>query len=360
MRTIILLLSVFIYLQSVGQNIKQRIVLFGDAGEINAGQQLSIKKASEIIIPDKSTVYFLGDNIYPYGMALDSINFQESVEILQSQILPFAKQNVPVTFLSGNHDWDKSGKNGLEKIKAQERYIKSLNSSNIQFLPEAGTANIITKTISSNLEIILFDSEYWLFPNHSNPDSALSTEIRRSFLNKIAAELAHNKDKHVLILSHHPMRSYGEHGKNITWKDHIFPLTRKWKNLYIPLPVLGSIYPLLRTTVFNSAEDARHPIYKKFIADITAITNSYKNVIFIAGHDHGLQFIQENDFTQIITGAGSKSSFIAHNSSQKFVSNQQGFCVLDCMDNGNLLVSFYTVTADTSNKSFEFLIPSIK
>lgn len=352
------LLSLFLFLSinSFGQTITHRVLLFGDAGEINEGQKLSIQKAVELIIPYKTSVYFLGDNIYPLGMGLDSTSALEGQQILQSQYNTFVKHNVPVTFVAGNHDWDKSGKLGLEKIIAQEQYINNQGIESLKYLPKAGTSQINDLDITNSVKAILYDSEYWLFPYHKNPDSALSEEFRTAFLGDIKKVIISNPEKTILVLSHHPMLSFGEHGKNITWKDHVFPLTRKWKNFYLPLPVLGSLYPLIRTTLFYSAEDLTHPTYQQLVADITAQTTAHKNVIFIAGHDHGLQFIHNDKITQIVTGSGSKTSHIAHNPAQKFVSNQQGFCVLDIQDNENIAITFYTVEKESIKKSFETIL----
>ncbi|TCV18643.1 calcineurin-like phosphoesterase family protein [Sphingobacterium alimentarium] len=349
----------FIWFNALGQEVEHRLILFGDAGEVNAGQRAAIQKAVELIIPEKSSVYFLGDNIYPYGMALDRSEIQESIDILESQYLPFTERNIPVTFVAGNHDWDKSRSMGLEKVKAQEEFIKGRGIKNLRFLPKAGSADVIAEDVTNSARILVYDSEYWLFPHHSNPDSALSSSIRQEFLQVIRQEVEQNKDKHVLILSHHPMRSYGEHGKNITWKDHIFPLTRINNNMYLPLPVLGSLYPLIRTTIFYSAEDATHPLYRELINDITRATKDFSNLIFVAGHDHGLQMIQDNNFIQIVTGSGAKRSHIAKHPTQQFVSNKQGFCVIDCLDNGQLLVSFYTVLNNQTTKSYEVNLPNL-
>jgi tartrate-resistant acid phosphatase type 5 len=354
---LLLPLFLFIYLSGTAQRIEHRIILFGDAGEINDGQKLAIQKANELIIHDKTSVYFLGDNIYPLGMGLDSVSSIETTDILKSQFESFLLQNVPVTFLAGNHDWDKSGKEGLAKVKAQENYIANRKNDNLRYLPQAGTANIYISEVSKTAIAVLYDSEYWLFPHHANQDSALSPIVRNEFLKSIQHVVDNNKDKTIFILSHHPMRSFGEHGKNLTWKDHIFPLTRKWKNMYLPLPVLGSIFPLLRTTVFNSAEDARHPQYKQLIEDIISATKSHQNIVFIAGHDHGLQYIEDKLITQIVTGSGSKRSFIANHPTLKYVSNQQGFSVLDILDDNTFRISFYAVHSDEVNISFETLLP---
>ena len=96
-----------------------------------------------------------------------------------------------------------------------------------------------------------------------------------------------NRYKTVLLASHHPFQTYGRHGGYYSWKDHLFPFTAVNKNFYLPLPVIGSLYPLLRTT-FPSAEDMGHPLYEDMIRRINIITDSIPNVIHVAGHEHAL------------------------------------------------------------------------
>ncbi|MDA0714236.1 MAG: hypothetical protein O2867_09045 [Bacteroidetes bacterium] len=61
----------------------------------------------------------------------------------------------------------------------------------------------------------------------------------------------------MVVVGHHPLKSNGEHGGRFTLKDHIFPLTAKFPNAYIPLPGLGSIYPLYRS-MLGDKQDIQH------------------------------------------------------------------------------------------------------
>ena len=111
-----------------------------------------------------------------------------------------------------------------------------------------------------------------------------------------------NRNKIIFLASHHPFQSYGTHGGYFSWKDHIFPLTAANENLYVPLPVVGSLYPLLRKT-FTNPEDLNHPLYKNMIRQVDAVFDSFPNLIHIAGHEHGLQFIKDKQ-VQVVSGSG--------------------------------------------------------
>ncbi|TYR36247.1 hypothetical protein FXV77_10050 [Sphingobacterium phlebotomi] len=336
-----------------GQEIGDRLILIGDAGEINTKQEMLIPAAAELVLPDKTKVYFLGDNIYPTGMGLDDSSRLQSADILRSQFEPFRQRGVPVYFMAGNHDWDKSGPDGLAKIKAQEAFIHGLADSGLRFVPSAGKLGPFVEMLTDSIVIVIYDSEFWLFPHHDTAQSADLLQQKNEFLAKLTSLAEEHSEKQLLVMSHHPMRSYGEHSLKFSVTDHLFPLRKVWRGLYIPLPVVGSIYPLLRSTVFRTAEDLKHPRYRELIESVTNAFGSHPSVIYVAGHDHGLQLIQDDTFTQVVSGSGAKTSNIRTASDLRYRFGQQGFTVMDFLTNGETKVSFYIVDKDLIRKDFE-------
>ena len=78
----------------LGQDsIVRRIILIGDAGNMNKIQQGLIPDAASRIIPGKTTVLYLGNNIYTSGMPLSgNRNEPKAQEVLGSQFLPMRKK----------------------------------------------------------------------------------------------------------------------------------------------------------------------------------------------------------------------------------------------------------------------------
>src|SRR4029079_16201424 len=111
----------------------------------------------------------------------------------------------------------------------------------------------------------------------------------------------------LIVATHHPIMSYAVHGGDYTWKEHIFPFTAINPNLYIPLPIIGSIYPLTRG-VFGNVQDLKHPLYKTMAKVIEDAVKKHPNKIFAAGHDHSLQLIIKDSTPYIVSGAGVNSS----------------------------------------------------
>jgi hypothetical protein len=81
-------------------NVVQRIIYIGDAGEADKQQGGVLTHAQGKIIAGKTTVIYLGDNIYPTGMGLPgSKEEKETEDILQSQYQPMRSKGAPVYFI---------------------------------------------------------------------------------------------------------------------------------------------------------------------------------------------------------------------------------------------------------------------
>ena len=321
-------------------DVKYRVILIGDAGEMNTGQLQSLKNAANHVIKGKTTTLFLGDNIYPTGMGLPADrNVKETEQILKSQFEPMRAKGAAVYFIPGNHDWDKSGPNGLAKIQAQGAFLASFNDPLLKLIPENGCPNPVAINLTDKLTIIAYDSEWWLFPyDKTNPDCECNT--REQVTMRMRELLDQNKGKMIILASHHPFQSYGVHGGYYTFKNHLFPLTSLNKNLYIPLPVIGSLYPFLRTTFVNP-EDMGHPLYKEMIAKVNGVFGDLPNVVYAAGHEHGLQFIKGKQL-QIVSGAGAKHSPNKLGKNSLFHSYESGYVVADQLMNNDMRYEYYT------------------
>lgn len=328
-------------------SIRARVILIGDAGERNAQQQAVLHHAASNVLKGKTTTVFLGDNVYPNGMALPgSADSARTQAILKTQYEPLRAQGSPVYFIPGNHDWDKMGKNGLVKMQEQWKFLERQHDPFLKLLPANGCPDPEEINVSDSLVVIAWDSEWWLFPYEKNdPDADCRTHTRQEVIERMQELFYKNRFKTILLASHHPFRSYGVHGGYFSWKDHLFPLRAANQNLYIPLPVIGSLYPLLRTT-FVSPEEAGHPLYKDMIKQVDDVFEGFPNLVHVAGHEHGLQLINKQNHVQVVSGAGAKNSFVKRGKDALFADRAGGYVTADLMLSGNLRLTYY-VTTDT-------------
>jgi hypothetical protein len=360
MRSFIIFLFAFSYIGiASGQkkdNIITRTILIGDAGEVDSAQVQVIRSATNLVLKEKTTVLFLGDNIYPRGMALPGTTDQEQTrEILRSQFEPLRATGAKVYFLPGNHDWDKSGPQGLEKVKAAWKFISDQRDSALTMLPPNGCPDPQEIRLSADLTIIVFDSEWWLFPyEKENKAASCKCNTSRDVLEEFERIYNNNRGKIILLASHHPFQSYGNHGGHFTLMQHLFPLRDLNSALYVPLPVLGSLVALART-IKPAKEDLSHHVYKKMISQIDSVFAGYKNLIHIAGHEHGLQFINRKENYQIVSGSGAKHSHVVKGKYALYVEASPGYVIADQLSDKNIRFTYYKLTDTGVIATFTFL-----
>ena len=69
--------------------------------------------------------------------------------------------------------------------------------------------------------------------------------------------LDETKQRRVVVVTHPPMLTGGPHGGYFPWREHVFPLRVFHRDLWIPLPIIGSIFPLSRMLGVTDADVMR-------------------------------------------------------------------------------------------------------
>ena len=205
--------------------------------------------------------------------------------------------------------------------------------------------------ITPDVVLLIIDSQWWVHP-YDKPgiESDCPYKTTQEVLRQIDDILSKNSKKLVILAFHHTLRSYGIHGGYFTFKQYVFPFTDAIKNAYIPLPLIGTIYPITRS-VFGTAEDMKHPFYAEFINAMNEVIKGHQNVIFASGHEHSLQLIKDTGYYYIVSGGGSKATRVSPNKKKLFGSDKYGFATLEISKNKNVKTTFYTVDSNKVNKS---------
>jgi hypothetical protein len=343
-------------LYSVPDTINQRIFLIGDAGDMNSDTHPVIAWLKKNVDwnDERNTVLFLGDNVYPLGLPLEGDpTYPHSKAILDDQIGLVKGKKARAYFIMGNHDWRNGKLGGWEQAVNQEDYINSLQLKNVEAWPLNGCPGPVEVELSDKVVVALVDSQWFLFLHDKpGPGSNCSAKTLDEFgveLNEIAES---HPNQMLIIATHHALYSYGPHGGDYTWREHLFPFTALNPNLYIPLPIIGSIYPLARG-VFGSVQDIPHPLYKTMINTIEQVMRKHPYSISVAGHDHGLQFIMRNSLgdslAYVVSGSGSKLSRIKPGRYSKFADADIGFSVIEVYKSGKTDVKFYNLSSKDYN-----------
>ncbi len=341
------LLLILLYTLPVNaQKLVQRLVLIGDAGLLKKGKHSVVEAAlSSSLINAQTSIIFLGDNVYPHGLpALGARNYEWYTKVLDAQLQIASQSPAQVFFIPGNHDWANGRSDGLEMLNNQQRYIDSAHLPNAHFFPGNGCPGPEEIILTPGVVLLIVDSQWWLQEGEkpgisSDCDCKTGDEVSAR-LNDIAYR--HRNDI-IILASHHAFHTYGPHGGYFTIKQHLFPLTDINKKLWVPLPLIGSVYPISRK-VFGNVEDTRHPLYRKMTSHITLPFENHPSTVFVHGHDHNLQHILYNNKNYIVSGSGAKTSRVHKGKYSKFAAAVNGYAVMDVMDNRSITISYYSST----------------
>lgn len=361
---LILLLWILFALQAVAQaqdSIQARIILIGDAGQLSNGKHPVVNAARKTITFDKkTTVVFLGDNLYKTGLPDNTLPTYDIAKApLDSQIQIAAKTDAKVYFVPGNHDWSNGNSTGYESILRVQSYIDYLGDENVKMFPRDGCPGPVEVKISDGVALVMMDSQWWLHEfDKPGIQSDCPYKTKGEVLLELDDMLSKNSDKVVLLAFHHPFRSYSPHGGYFTIKQHIFPFTDASPNLYFPLPGLGSVYPLTRA-VFGTEQDLKHPLYQAMMTDIERVVKGHRNVIYASGHDHSVQLIQDSGYNYIVSGSGSKHSRVSKSKNSLYASAEPAFVTLEVSKNKDVKAFVYLVNGDSvkmdySNRILDF------
>jgi len=319
-----------------------RLYLIGDAGSPGGNPTLDMLKTKLRNTEMSSGVIFLGDNIYENGMVpQDSKHRDVSEAIINSQINVVKNYKGDVFFIPGNHDWDNGKDRGWQRLKDQEKYIEAaLDSANV-FLPSNGCPGPIEVPLNEHLVLVILDTQYFLQkgdkPGRSSSCGAKTPEEAFIQLHDI---LERNVNKKVIVASHHPIYTKGMHGGVVTAKDHLFPLTKLNPKLWIPLPIIGSIFPLYRQ-ILGSVQDQANLQHKAMVNTINDLLITHKNLVHVSGHEHALQYLADDGVNYVVSGAGSKqNTTVKQKRPSQFAGNYHGYGYLDYYTNGEVWLTF--------------------
>lgn len=331
-----------------------RIVLIGDAGALQKGTHPVVNAVRKNILLDTvTTLLYLGDNLYTYGLPDDDFpGYTQAAAILDSQINIAKNTPAKVIFIPGNHDWGHEGKDGWNAVMREQQYIDNHGSENVVFYPKDGCPGPIEVKLGKQVVLIIMDTQWWLHP-YDKPgiESDCPYKTKDEVLNQLDDILSKNSDKLILFATHHPFKSNGIHGGYFTLKQHLFPLTDYNPSLYIPLPIIGSIYPITRG-VFGTLQDLRHPAYQNMVNDCMKVLKNHPNVIFTAGHEHNLQLIKDSSYHYIISGSGTNKTRVSKSKRELYGAAENGFVTLEVLTNKHVNVAFYTVNGDSTRKTY--------
>ena len=351
---ILLCISVLSFAQT--DSIRHRIFLIGDAGALYGGKHPVIDWLKKNVNWDdeKNIALFLGDNIYEHGLPTEGEpGFSYYKQVIDYQISLVKGKKSKAFFVMGNHDWMNGKIGGWQQAVRQVDYINGLLQKNIQALPTQGCPGPEVIEVDTLVALTLMDSQWFL---HTHDKPGLGSSCVSKTVDEFSTELAEIVESHrnqlLILVNHHPLHTHGVHGgTTYTLRHHIFPLTELSPNLWIPLPIIGSIYPIARG-LFGNIQDVNHPLYRGMARTVEEALDKHPNSIVVSGHDHSLQLLLHDSLYQIVSGSGAKISDISqtkHNNDLLFAHAQFGTAVIEVFKSGKVISKFFDINSPDYN-----------
>ncbi len=329
------------------------VFLIGDAGSPDPEEpviQLLKKQLHESSAIERSTVVYLGDNIYPVGMPAPSAPTRKTMERRMNTQLNILKGYRGNRYMvPGNHDWGQGSPDGLQRNAFEEeyveRYLRSQDSILVlggdTYVPSDGCPGPFEVKIYDDVVMIAINSQWFLhqFERPYGPNNYCDVANEEEFFARLDDILAKHRGEHVMIVAHHPILSAGIHGGYFTLADHIFPLAIVNKYALLPLPIIGSVYPFARK-YGGVSQDISFPAYTAYKNGLEKLFAKYPNIVYATGHEHNIQYLQGPNYHHIVSGSGCKTQHVRDDYGD-FNFKEKGFARVNYYKNGDVWTEFY-------------------
>lgn len=364
--------------------VDHRLILIGDAGDADPDGEPALYAVSRRVreMPDRTTVTFLGDNVYERGMPAEEPTVldqaaqvanvilpkvfdsrKESERLLNAQIDVLRGTVARGIFVPGNHDWDPFEAGGWSRVLQQESFLRSSSRENVDvtMLPEGGCPGPTSVHLGTKGTLIVLDTQWWLAyglkakPTPDNNPTGCKYTTENDVLLALVEELrkASREKRWAIVAAHHPLNSAGPHGGYVEPWTHLFPMRFlrhyvPWYLEWIPMPGLGTFAVLARQHFSPSPQDASNDVNLHMRTALrTAMAEGEAHgapaLVYAAGHDHSLQVFKtpRGPRYTLVSGLGatSRASEVGKTHNTLFAHanpSHTGYMQIDFLRNGRV------------------------
>jgi hypothetical protein len=330
------------------------IILIGDAGGPRGSEDPVLRALATVVGADsaRTTILFLGDNVYPHGIPpADHPKRRDAEHRLAGQVAAARAAGARAIFLPGNHDWAGpfGGESGWASVRRQGELIAELGEGRARMLPASGCPGPWVEDLDASLRLVVLDTQWWLHSGSrpSSPGDGCPTWSEAGVLEALRDAVCHADGRQVIVAGHHPLLTAGPHGGHFTLIDHLFPLRayRSW--LWLPLPVAGSMYPHLRRSGL-SRQDLSGAANRRMVRGIAESFRDCPPLVYAAGHEHALQLFDGGEVNTrfvVVSGAGYYGHHepVTRHAATLAALSQSGFFRLDAFADGQTRLTLFTV-----------------
>ena len=339
------------------------VFLVGGAGDAaGAGATLSLLQKQLRRAGPQSAVVFLGDNAFPEGLPGAEAPGRPAAE---KQLLASldALQGYPgkIVFTAGDRDWQRGKRDGWQYVRNQQQFIEGHLGRQDVFLPGGGCPGAVEVPLTEDVLLVVLNLQWWLHP-WDKPGEESDCEIKdgEAAAAQLEDVLARNRHKQIIVADHHPLYSHGPYGGHSDWKEHLFPLTALSPALYLPLPGVGSLYPLYRRVLGGNVQSLNHPRYRALRHAVNGMLRKHPGIIYASGHEQSLQYLHRDSLHYVVSGAASRTTPVGRGKHTRFAGSRKGFARLDYTTAGRVQLSFWETAPNGEEgvRAYDQLLPA--
>lgn len=306
------------------------VLLVGDGGLMEPGDPIRAQltaDATDSADRGPTVVAFLGDNVYPAGVREGESEYARDTTFLAVQLGAVSGSGARALFIPGNHDWHNGFEGGLAALDRQAAWLQEADApgSPVTWLPVVPGCPGPAIVDVGELRLIALDTQWFLHQYERRCEGRAPNEV----FDELTSAIDGAGTREVIVLAHHPLRTYGPHGGYFPVDRHLFPLRdlRSWA--FVPLPVLGTAYVVARTMGISDQDlegDANERMREGIMGAIRAARRAPR--FYAAGHEHSLQVLSgagDGPDYHLVSGSASKITPVDAREATRFATSRRGY-----------------------------------
>lgn len=318
-------------------SIVHRLFLLGDLGSDPTADSFPVIDMLERHLeaaPSASSLLLLGDLIAGREENPTKTGQSRGLQKMLDAARSFSGQ---ILVVHGERDWSY----GIAGLDSLHRFIRTQLPEHRIAFTRPGCGDLKEVEVTPNLSILLLDSPWWLtdWKGKYRINSGCEVKSRQGLSIRLEETLKNSRGKNILLAMHHPLQSSGAYGGAFPLKTHLFPLTELNKNLWIPLPFAGSLYPLYRSTI-GGPQDLAYYRYRDLYQMLIPLARENGPFLFAAAHEHGLQYFEAEEQHFIGSGSAVRQDPLHRDRGTRFGYGHRGFAELLFLKGGAVWLAF--------------------
>ncbi len=245
----------------------------------------------------------------------NSVNFQVATTRIDS-FLSFlsGKERGQVVIVPGEGDWADGGRQGLERVRLLQEFVKEKNYDRVYFPLRKGCPGPVLFPVREDIKLLTINTQWqnhrYTKPTSESAECDLADEA--SILEEVEDYIEDHSDGNLMVVGHHPVLSNGRYGGS-------FPVT-DW---LLPVPGISFFLTSFKQNI-GTPVHLVNAYFDEFRQDLRALMSDQFSLIYAAGHESNLEVIRDYENVFINSGAPLHGGYVRNTKATVFSSKKPG------------------------------------